>query len=144
MFRIKNDGISCYQHFSCNPASQNNSSLEVYETSFQSYFLQSDFQTFAQMIFTKKFWKISQSSNEYASTRVSFQIKLASKFTIKRALHRWAPINIGRVSKITFSRIFVNGCFCWLHTRLQDIFKTLCKDIFKTFWRCIIKLNCSH
>ena len=27
--------------------------------------------------------------------------------------------------------------------RLQDIFKTSCKDIFKTFSRCIIKLNCS-
>ena len=26
---------------------------------------------------------------------------------------------------------------------LQDVFKTSCKDIFKTFWRRIIKLNCS-
>ena len=50
--------------------------------------------------------------------------------------------NVFKTSWKTSSR-HLQDVFKTFWRRLQDIFKTSCKDIFKTFSRCIIKLNCS-
>ena len=98
--------------------------------------------------------KISLSSEDVFKTSwrrldqddcIAFVIRLQK--TSSRFLDQEKYIHLGHTSSRRLYNVFKTSSKRLqdvLPRRLQNVFKTSCKDVFKTFWRRIIKLNCLY